>query len=242
MEIFCVSRCSLSLSISLSLCLSLSLLLLDSIFQHWGLGCAAEEAWLCKVLSWLTWLSRDFYPVWSNAMQPQLRYFLVRGGHTHTQRICSHNVFSWPKMIRWHDITFHVHSMYHIISGKRLYRGSLLMAPQQTWKNLGHRPLWPGSKCTARWDMMGLTCQIGFKLFPKSGCNTAQNHTNGTNWVSIGYHEPCTILTCISSMSWFCDNLAISSWLQVERARCQGINRHTRKHIWNNWTDSVLEL
>ena len=77
----------------------------------------------------------------------------------------------------------------------------------------------------------------------QEGCNTAQNLTNRTNWVSIGYdYEPCTILTCISSMSWFCDNLAISSWLQVERARCQGINRHTRKHIWNNRTYSVLEL
>ena len=92
-NILCKSLFPLSLYLSLSLCLSLSLLLLDSIFQHWGLGCAAEEAWLCKVLSWLTWLSRDFYPVWSNAMQPQLRYFLVRGGHTHTTYLLAQRFF-----------------------------------------------------------------------------------------------------------------------------------------------------
>ena len=89
----------------------------------------------------------------------------------------------------WHYIpcTFHVHSMYHIISGS-LYQGSLLMAPQQTWKNLGHRPLWPGSKCTARWDMMGLTCQIGFKLFPKSRrmqyrSKSHEPYKLGINWI-----------------------------------------------------------
>ena len=118
--------------------LSLSLLLLDSIFQHWGLGCAAEEAWLCKVLSWLTWLSRDFYPVWSNAMQPQ--YFLVRGGHTH-------NVFARTTFfhgLRWSgDMT--LHSTY--IPCTTLSQASACTEAHSSWLHSKHEKTWVTGLC-----------------------------------------------------------------------------------------------
>ena len=170
---------------SLSLCLSLSLAPWFYI-PTLRIGLCSRGSLALQSIELIDLIIQRFLPclVQCNATATAVFFGKRR---THTQRICSHNVFSWPKMIRWHDITFHVHSMYHIMSGS-LYRGSLLMAPQQTWKNLGHRPLWPGSKCTARWDMMGLTCQIGFKLFPKSRrmqyrSKSHEPYKLGINWI-----------------------------------------------------------
>jgi hypothetical protein len=142
MEIFCVSRCSLSLSLSLSLCLSLSLAPWFYI-PTLRIGLCSRGSLALQSIELIDLIIQRFLPclVQCNATATAVFFGKRR---THTQRICSHNVFSWPKMIRWHDITFHVHSMY--IPCTTLSQAACTEA-HSSWLHSKHEKTWVTGLC-----------------------------------------------------------------------------------------------